>query len=104
MSTFNAHMGISRQGAPFDVVSICKRLDSDVIVVQESWWPDDDEGFATAAARSLGYRMDTLPMARARIGRRGEPAGRRRGARATGTIGVAVLTRVPVRQAANLDM
>ena len=104
LATFNAHMGLTRRGTPYDVVAVCRQLDSDVVILQESWWPDDREAFATEAARSLGYRLDMLPLARARIGRRGEPAVPRLDEAAVGTIGVALLTRLPVTRTSQLDM
>ena len=43
LATFNVHMGVDGWGRPFDVVGECAPLDADVLVMQESWEPDDGE-------------------------------------------------------------
>ena len=57
LATFNAHMGLTRRGTPYDVVAVCRQLDSDVVILQESWWPDDREAFATEGLRGYHFRL-----------------------------------------------
>jgi endonuclease/exonuclease/phosphatase family metal-dependent hydrolase len=100
LGSLNLHMGRGTGGhdAPFyDVVTACKEIDTDVLVVQEAWVPDDDEGDVLAVAAALGYQVaGSFSVARATchdqvrlVGREG-PAG-------DGDWVVAVLSRPPVR-------
>ncbi|MGO8871432.1 MAG: endonuclease/exonuclease/phosphatase family protein [Acidimicrobiales bacterium] len=58
LATFNVHMGVDGWGRPFDVTAACSTLAADVLVMQESWAPDDD-GPSTAGlvAERLGYEV-----------------------------------------------
>jgi endonuclease/exonuclease/phosphatase family metal-dependent hydrolase len=58
LATFNVHMGVDGWGRHYDVVSQCSALGADVLVMQESWAPDDG-GPSTAGrvAAALGYRV-----------------------------------------------
>jgi endonuclease/exonuclease/phosphatase family metal-dependent hydrolase len=99
LGSFNLHMGRGSRGhdAPFyDVVTACKEVDTDVLVVQEAWVPDGDDGDVLAVAAALGYHVAaTFPVARAEchdqvrlIARSGEAG--------DGDWQVAVLSRLPV--------
>jgi endonuclease/exonuclease/phosphatase family metal-dependent hydrolase len=58
LATFNVHMGVDGWGRPFDVVSRCAALGADVLVMQESWAPDDgDPSTARRVADALGYDL-----------------------------------------------
>jgi len=99
LGSLNLHMGRGSGGhdAPFyDVVTACKEVDTDVLVLQEGWVPDGDEGDVLAVAGALGYRVaGTFAVARAschdqvRLVAREGPAG-------DGDWVVAVLSRLPV--------
>jgi endonuclease/exonuclease/phosphatase family metal-dependent hydrolase len=99
LGSLNLHMGRGPGGhaAPFyDVVTACKEIDSDVLVLQEAWVPDDDEGDVVAIASALGYTLaGSFAVARAschdqvRLVAREGPAG-------DGDWVVAVLSRLPV--------
>jgi endonuclease/exonuclease/phosphatase family metal-dependent hydrolase len=99
LGSLNLHMGRGSGGhdAPFyDVVTACKEVDTDVLVVQEGWVPDSDEGDVVAVAGALGYQVaGTFAVARAtchdrvRLVAREGPAG-------DGDWVVAVLSRLPV--------
>ena len=58
LATFNIYMGIDGWGRPFDVIGECRDLAADILILQESWNPDDD-GPSTAAriADALGYQV-----------------------------------------------
>lgn len=78
MASFNIHGGIDGWGRPFDVVEACRRLDADVLVLQETWRPLDRDdppgasrsepggGVAEEVADALGYRLTLVPVAPAR--------------------------------------
>ena len=99
LGSLNLHMGRGPGGhaAPFyDVVTACKEVDTDVLVLQEAWVPDADEGDVVAVASALGYTIaGTFAVARAschdqvRLVARSGPAG-------DGDWVVAVLSRLPV--------
>ena len=99
LGSLNLHMGRGTGGhdAPFyDVVTACKQVDTDVLVLQEGWVPDGDEGDVVAVAGALGYAIaGTFAVARAEchdqvrlIARDGEAG--------TGDWVVAVLSRLPL--------
>jgi endonuclease/exonuclease/phosphatase family metal-dependent hydrolase len=58
LASFNIHMGVDGWGRPFDVIAECRALDADVLVIQESWAPDDGgPSSARQVADELGYRV-----------------------------------------------
>ena len=69
LGSLNLHMGRGATGhdAPFyDVVTACKEIDTDLLVLQEAWVPDDAEGDVVAVASALGYEVaGTFSVARA---------------------------------------
>ncbi|MGH9080985.1 MAG: endonuclease/exonuclease/phosphatase family protein [Acidimicrobiales bacterium] len=69
LATFNLHMGVDGWGRPFDVATECARLDADVLVLQESWEPDDGRpSTAGAVAHRLGYEVVAeVGLARGRL-------------------------------------
>ena len=99
LGSLNLHMGRGPSGhaSPFyDVVTACKEVDTDVLVLQEAWVPDGDEGHVVAIASALGYTVaGCFAVARAschdqvRLVARSGPAG-------DGDWVVAVLSRRPV--------
>lgn len=54
-------------GRPYDVLEACRSLDADVLVLQEVWVPDDEEGLAERIASGLGYRATYVPTATVRL-------------------------------------
>lgn len=102
VASFNAHYGRDRRGRPFGVVEVCRRLDADLLVVQESWIPDDGEGEADRAARQLGYHAKHVPMGTARVaGRKPRLVPRQHG---QGLLAVSMLSRYPVVSESVLEM
>jgi endonuclease/exonuclease/phosphatase family metal-dependent hydrolase len=92
--------GTGGHAAPFyDVVAAAKEIDTDVLVLQEAWVPDDADGNIVEIATALGYQVAaTFAIARASchdqvrlVGREG-PVG-------DGDWSIAVLSRLPIRQA-----
>jgi endonuclease/exonuclease/phosphatase family metal-dependent hydrolase len=102
LGSLNLHMGRGPGGhdAPFyDVVAAAKEVDTDVLVLQEAWVPDDDEGQVLEIAAAGGYEVAaTFAVARAtchdqvRLAAREGPAG-------DGDWMIAVLSRLPIHDA-----
>jgi endonuclease/exonuclease/phosphatase family metal-dependent hydrolase len=56
LATFNMHMGVDGWGRPYDVAGQCLALDADVLVLQESWSPEDGSpSTAGRIASAIGY-------------------------------------------------
>jgi endonuclease/exonuclease/phosphatase family metal-dependent hydrolase len=69
LATFNIHMGMDGWGRPYDVAEQCRALDADVLVLQESWAPEDG-GSSTASriAAAAGYHVVTeVALARGKL-------------------------------------
>lgn len=66
VASFNVHAGVDGWGRPFDVTGACRRLDADVIVVQEAWWPDEAESPFDALAPD-GYTSIELRLAQGQL-------------------------------------
>ena len=102
VASFNLHWGRGRRrlGYPlFDVVAACKQLDTDVLVVQESWAPDEGTAQHDEIAATLGYEV-AATRAMARVSMWPEPEIAARGSDpadgGTGTWNLALLTRLPI--------
>ncbi|HEX7459968.1 MAG TPA: endonuclease/exonuclease/phosphatase family protein, partial [Acidimicrobiales bacterium] len=132
VASFNVHMGVDGWGRPFDLVAECAALDADVLILQEAWTPDDGTpGTAALVAGRLGYHVVAeADLAHARLyapvatdtGRWAPllgqvrktlrldderftvPAGSRDRASVSGRWGVALLARVPCRDAEVLSL
>jgi endonuclease/exonuclease/phosphatase family metal-dependent hydrolase len=75
VANFNLHAGVDGWGRPFDPVSVCRGLGTDVIVLEESFTSDepgapDAVGQAEQIASALGYDAITCALAE---GRRARP-------------------------------
>lgn len=103
LGSLNLHMGRGSGGhdAPFyDVVTACKEIDTDVLVLQEAWVPDDAEGDVVTIAAALGYAVAaTFSVARATCDDQVRLVARD-GTAGDGDWVVAVLSRLPVMSAA----
>ncbi|HUF83520.1 MAG TPA: endonuclease/exonuclease/phosphatase family protein [Acidimicrobiia bacterium] len=117
MVTFNAHAGVrprpisvpgtwvrSRkpERGPYDLAGVLAGFDADVVVVQESYRPDDGECAVDVAAAARGMELFEAPFGRAVI--RPWPHLIRSGERTIGTKGLAVLTRLPARRLADIPI
>lgn len=109
LATFNIHWGRGpvRGGlVPFDVPAACANLDAEVIVLQESWAPDDAPSHHDATAAMLGWPA----AASASLGRStlhplpeviGPPGAVGVG---EGGWGVAVISRFPILRQRQIDL
>jgi endonuclease/exonuclease/phosphatase family metal-dependent hydrolase len=71
VASFNAHAGMDGWGRPYDLTDACRRLDADVVVLQETFAPFEGPSQADDIAAALDYTRVELPLARA--WRRKEP-------------------------------
>jgi endonuclease/exonuclease/phosphatase family metal-dependent hydrolase len=67
VATYNVHGGVDGWGRPFDVVDACRRIDADVLVLQECWTPEGGVSTAERVAGALGGVHLELALARGRI-------------------------------------
>lgn len=101
VASFNVHWGRGsrlRHYPPFDVVEATKRIDADVLVLQESWRPDAGPAHHDLVADALGYTSVTaVSMGRSSVAPEPEVVSRPDPSRAKGTGDwcVALLTRLP---------
>jgi endonuclease/exonuclease/phosphatase family metal-dependent hydrolase len=102
VATFNMHWGMDKKGQPFDVVDVCRRLDTDLIALEEIWRPNGGRCAVDDAASELGYTLIELPLAADTFEPRPKrivlPPGPQ------GTWGLGVLTRLPVRDRFDIDL
>ena len=92
LASLNLHGGRQADGTPFDVVTACRQLKADMIVLQEVWWPAGRPDPMAEAARVLGHHILRADLAAGTDLRRlgiAADAGR-------GQWGLAVLTALPV--------
>lgn len=69
VATFNTHAGVDGWGRPFDVVDACRRLDADVLVLEETWSPVSGPGVAARVAGAMGYAVHEAALAGGRLAR-----------------------------------
>jgi endonuclease/exonuclease/phosphatase family metal-dependent hydrolase len=66
IANFNIHAGIDGWGRPFDVVGACRKIDADVLVIEESWANDGEPSCARRVAEALGYEHVEYALASGR--------------------------------------
>ena len=109
IASFNLHWGTGqkREGFPrFDVVAACSSFEADVIVLQETWAPDDGVAQHDAVAEALGMRCLAVPMARVSKGPRHRVVGTAEAGPGVGDGGssVALLSRKPIRSTRTIPL
>jgi endonuclease/exonuclease/phosphatase family metal-dependent hydrolase len=57
LASMNLHGGRRADGTPFDVVSACRQLQADMMVLQEAWWPAGRPDPVAEAGHALGQRI-----------------------------------------------
>lgn len=64
IATFNVHAGVDGWGRPFGLEEALAALDSDIVLLQESWRPAGGESAAARAGRRMGAAVVAeLPLA-----------------------------------------
>jgi endonuclease/exonuclease/phosphatase family metal-dependent hydrolase len=102
--SFNTHYGLlplREDCEPYDLLGALARLGQpDVLVIQEVWRPDGEVGVIDEFAAARGYKRHDLELSRATTTKRWpHPA-----ADGEGTVGLAILTRMPARPVAALRL
>jgi endonuclease/exonuclease/phosphatase family metal-dependent hydrolase len=102
--SFNTHYGLlplRQDCAPYDLLGALDRLgEPDVLVIQEVWRPDGEVGVIDEFAAAHGYKRHDLELSRATTKKRWpHPA-----TDGEGTVGLAILTRLPARPVAALRL
>ena len=105
VATFNVHWGRGRRkdGYPaFDLTEACASIETDVLVLQESWAPDGGTAQHEEVAAALGMTAVAVPMARAVMAPAPKHLGRADAARRAGDGDwcLALLSRRPIRTTA----
>ncbi|MBV9285740.1 MAG: endonuclease/exonuclease/phosphatase family protein [Acidimicrobiia bacterium] len=99
VGSYNVHWGrrpgSPRKCEPFDVVDACRRLDVDILAMQEVWRPDGGPSVADEVAAALGYEVYHAWTARAIVKPKCQIVGRTGGSEGDGDWGQALLRRVP---------
>jgi len=58
IASWNVHMGLHNDGGRNDLVTECKKLDADVLVLQEAWWyGEDTSDLAESVAAAMGGEL-----------------------------------------------
>jgi endonuclease/exonuclease/phosphatase family metal-dependent hydrolase len=65
-ASYNTHSGIDGWGRPHDVVGLCRQIDADMLVLQESWRPEGRSSLADEVGEALGYQVTEVPLAHGR--------------------------------------
>jgi len=105
LASFNTHCGVAahrgapRHGGPYDLLGALRTFDADVVVLQEVWRPDDGEAVVDSFVRELGAEIQEVSMGRAATDP--WPHLTRGG---IGTVGIAVVSRLPMRRVGTIPL
>ncbi len=102
ITSFNARWGRSLDDVPFDLADVVAGFGTDVIAVQEVWDPLDGPDPLGAVAARLGYHLTEVPLSGSTVDP--TPAITPVPEEATGTWGIALLSRLPVRGVRVVDL
>jgi endonuclease/exonuclease/phosphatase family metal-dependent hydrolase len=102
ITSFNARWGLTVDDVAFDLTDACRGFGTDVIAVQEVWNPEGGPGGLAAAADELGYRLIEVPLAGSFIVPKPEITAEPH--EMTGTWGIGLLTRLPIRSSRIVDL
>lgn len=67
VASLNLHAGVDGWGRRFDASSQFEALRADVVVLQETWSPDDRASLACELGSRLGYTVVEVPLARGHV-------------------------------------
>ncbi|MEO6988085.1 MAG: endonuclease/exonuclease/phosphatase family protein [Aquihabitans sp.] len=102
ISSFNTRWGLTIDDEPFDLPAVVSSFDTDVVALQEVWDPADDPGRLHSLASTLGYQVVAAPLAASFIDPQPEITTDLQ--RASGTWGIAFLSRLPVVDVEIIDL
>lgn len=102
VASYNVHWGFDKKGGRFDVLDVCRRLDADMLVLQECWLPDAEKSEADRVAAELGYSVTHATLGFGRItGRKPRLC---RVPLAQGMLALSMLSRLPVTATTVIEM
>jgi endonuclease/exonuclease/phosphatase family metal-dependent hydrolase len=103
IASLNAHGYHDRAGRPFGLDEACRELQADIVVLQETWRPEDSrDDPVDAAAAALGYRaVQHALISGTTFHSLGMPGTR---PHASGVLGLAILTRLAVTSEQTIDL
>lgn len=102
LTSFNARWGLTVDDVPFDLPAAVRRFDTDLVSLQEVWEPHDGGSGLSQAAAELGYHLVHVPLSPSFVDP--QPEITEDPARAAGTWGVALLSRLHVRSTRIVDL
>lgn len=102
LTSFNARWGLTMDDEPFDLHAVVAGFDTDLVALQEVWEPSDGGSGLDRAAAALGYHLVHVPLSPSSV----HPAPHITAdpAAASGTWGVALLSRLPVDATRIVDL
>ena len=102
IACFNLHWGVDMRGHPYDALAACLALDADVLVLPEAWRPHGRTALIDELARQTGATLhDVIAMSDRNPAR---PRHLRVPDGPSGTCGLAMLSRLPVRSFTNVAL
>ncbi|WP_421121051.1 endonuclease/exonuclease/phosphatase family protein [Aquihabitans daechungensis] len=102
LTSFNARWGLTVDDTPFDLPAVVAGFDTDIISLQEVWEPTVGGSGLDAASAARGYHLVHVPLSPSRVDPRPEITADP--AEASGTWGVVLLSRLPVRGTRIVDL
>jgi endonuclease/exonuclease/phosphatase family metal-dependent hydrolase len=67
VANFNIHAGVNGWGQPFDVIEACRRINADVLVLEEVFGEDGQRSQAEEVAQALGYQRVEVRLGRTSV-------------------------------------
>ncbi len=61
------HAGVDGWGRPYDVIAACRRIDADVLVLEENWAPDGGASISEQVGNAMGYAVVEHHLAGGRL-------------------------------------
>lgn len=101
LTTCNARWAIDLGGNPFDLAAAVARFDTDIVAIQEVWEPAGGNHLQRLA-ETLGYRTIEVPLAPSLV--QPSPQITADPDQATGTWGIALLSRRPIVRTRIVDL
>lgn len=100
LASFNTRCGVAaRHGGPYDLLGALRTFGADIVVLQEVWRPDDGPAVIDTFATEMEAAVQEVSVGRASTDR--WPHLTRGG---TGSVGIAVLSRLPMHRIGTIPL